>query len=135
MAAFDGDFLAIGSLYGIANPLIAHLTHEFHSVVFALVYAGLLAVVPLSYAADARGRIALAVGFSLSLWLFAAGLVMPVWLELVGVAAPIPNLSLPSLVGHVVWGLTTGSLYHAGDLWLDRTEFSDRVRLGALDPR
>jgi two-component system OmpR family sensor kinase len=135
MAAFDGDFLAIGSLYGIENPVVAHVTHEFHSVVFALVYAGVLSVAPLRYAADARGQVLIAAGFGLSLWLFAAGLVMPVWLELVGVPTPIPNLTIPSLIGHLVWGLTTGTLYHAGTLWLDRSDWPLLAPLASLDPR
>jgi signal transduction histidine kinase/uncharacterized membrane protein YagU involved in acid resistance len=135
MAAFNGDFLAIGSLYGIDHPVVAHITHEFHSVVFALVYAGVLSVVPVSYATGGRGRVGTAVAFGLALWLFAAGLVMPVWLALVGVPTQIPNLTTPSLVGHVVWGLTTGSLYHAGDRWLDRADDRLPAALADLDPR
>jgi two-component system OmpR family sensor kinase len=119
MATLDGDLLAIGALYGIEDPVVAFLTHEFHSVVFGLTFAGLLSVLPTT-----RGvhRVGVGVVFGLSLWLFAAGLVMPVWLELVGIAAPFPNLTVPSLAGHLTWGLTISLCYHAGDRWLAATD-------------
>jgi len=122
MATLDGDLLAIGKLYGIENPLVTAFTHEFHSVVFGMMYASVLAVVPVAYARGLVRRLAIGVVFGLSLWLFAAGLVMPVWLKLTGVEAPLPNLTLPSLVAHVTWGATVSSCYHLGDRWLHRRD-------------
>lgn len=111
------DVAVIGALYGIEDLAVALITHEFHSVVFALIFAGLLATLPRTY--DELGpRLGLGVAMGLGLWLFAAGVVMPLWLRLVGLDAPLPNVTLPSLAGHVVWGLTVGALYHAGDRWL-----------------
>jgi two-component system OmpR family sensor kinase len=117
MAAVDGDLLAIGELYGIENPVVTLVTHEFHSVVFGLMYVSVLTVVPLS-TEQATHRFLVGVVFGLSLWLFAAGLVMPLWLDLVGVATTFPNLTGPSLAGHITWGSTAGLCYHLGDRWL-----------------
>jgi len=114
MAALDGELLAIGQLYGIGDPLVALVTHEFHSVVFGLVYLSVLAVLPVS-TGSVGPRVAVGLVFGLSLWLFAAGFVMPLWLQLVGIPASFPNLATPSLAGHLVWGGTVSLCYHAGD--------------------
>jgi hypothetical protein len=49
---------------------------------------------------------------------------MPVWLRLVGVGAPLPNLPPGSLAAHALWGLTAATVYHAGDRWLAGREVS-----------
>jgi len=108
----------IGALYGIQNPTVGWVTHLFHSVVFALGYVGVLSVAPRSYTTALRNRVALGVGLGLGLWVLAAGVVMPAWLRLVGVGAPLPNLPPGSLVAHALWGLTAATVYHAGDRWL-----------------
>jgi len=36
---------------------------------------------------------------------------MPLWLTLVGIQAPLPNLALPSLGNHLLWGLILGGSY------------------------
>jgi len=124
MTGLDGDLLAIGALYGIEEPVVALVTHEFHSVVFGLVYAAVLGVVGATRAVD---RLGIGVGAGLLLWLFAAGLVMPLWLELVGVGSEFPLLTLPSLAGHLAWGTTVAVCYHAGDRLL-----SDPGRLAGV---
>lgn len=121
MAGLGDDLAVIGALYGIEDLTIALITHEFHSIVFALVYAGALSALPRTYTDGLPHRLLLGVGLGLFLWLVAAGLVMPLWLELVGVDATFPNLTVPSLAGHVVWGLTVSSLYHVGDQLLDQS--------------
>lgn len=119
MGVLDGDLAAIGELYGIQSPVVSLLTHEFHSVVFGLMYAGVLGVVRVG---SAQRRLAVGVGFGLSLWLFAAGLVMPLWLDLVGIGVPFPNLTVSSLAAHITWGTTAGLCYHAGDRLLAGTD-------------
>jgi len=116
VTGFDVDL--IGALYGIDQVGVAMITHQFHSVVFALVYAALLSVLSQSVTGTLRSRVGIGVSIGLSLWVIAAGIVMPIWLRLVGIEAPLPNITLPSLTGHVVWGLTTGVAYHLGDGWL-----------------
>jgi two-component system OmpR family sensor kinase len=123
MAVVGDDLLAIGALYGIETPAVTLVTHEFHSVVFGLTYAGVLAV--LSTPRRWTGRLAVGLVFGLSLWLFAAGLVMPLWLGLVGVPASVPNLTLSSLAGHITWAVTVSLGYHAGDRLLDGVDLPD----------
>ncbi|APW98519.1 histidine kinase [Halobiforma lacisalsi AJ5] len=43
---------------------------------------------------------------------------MPVWLSLVGLEAPLPNLSRAGLVSHVLWGTVLGGFYEGVSRWL-----------------
>ena len=115
LQATDGLIPVIGALYGIENLAVGWVTHLFHSVVFALAYVGVLSAAPRRYTAALPGRTVLGVGFGLGLWVLAAGVVMPGWLRLVGVPAPLPNLPPGSLVAHALWGLTVTAVYHAGE--------------------
>ncbi len=115
--ALAGVVPVIGALYGVPNPIVGWITHEFHSVVFGLVYAGLLLALPRRYTTSLVGCIGVGLAWALVLWLFAAGIVMPVWLNLLGLPAPIPSLTPPALIGHVIWGISLGGLYHYGSDW------------------
>lgn len=42
---------------------------------------------------------------------------MPLWLNLVGIATPIPNLSPNSLLAHLLWGVVLGAGYHVSQQW------------------
>ncbi len=105
MASFTGLIPVIGSLYGVSNAAIGWLSHVFHSLVFGLTAVAVLERSPLS---DARRfaprRLGYGVVVGVALSLVAAGVVMPLWLRLLGTATPVPNVSLVGLVGHVVWG-------------------------------
>jgi len=101
----------IGSLYGVASPVVGWITHLFHSVVFGLLYAAGVTR-PTFRPYDSLGeRTLLGVGWGVVLSLLAAGVVMPLWLQLTGIAVPFPNTTVPGLVGHVIWGAVLGSLY------------------------
>lgn len=104
----------IGALYGVPNPFVGWITHLFHSVVFGMVFAGLLVVVPTRFSDTMSGRLAVGAGWAIFLWLFAAGVVMPIWLRLLGMGAPIPNLTSASFIGHLVWGASLALFYHFG---------------------
>ena len=108
-----GSVPVIGALYGSADRWVGWITHTFHSFVFGLVYAGLVTLVPERYGDRLRYY---GVGFAWAgaLWLVAASLVMPLWLRLVGIQAPLPTLQLISLIGHLLWGGTMAMLYRAG---------------------
>ena len=124
--ATSGVVPIIGSLYGSTQPLVGWITHEFHSVVFGLMYAGILASVPDAYANDGTWCLGVGMAWALALWFVAAGIIMPLWLRLVGQPAVIPSLSLPSLLSHLVWGATMSVLYIGGRVAIDReTEQSD----------
>jgi signal transduction histidine kinase len=124
LSAAGGLIPVIGALYGIQNPTVGWVTHLFHSVVFALGYVGVVSAAPRSYTTAPLDRVAVGVVFGLGLWVLAAGVVMPVWLRLVGVGAPLPNLPPGSLAAHALWGLTAATVYHAGDRWLAGREVS-----------
>lgn len=101
----------IGGLYGIQQASIGWVTHLFHSVVFGVLFATIRSRPPVAqYATTAARTAAAGVGWGLVLWFVAAGLIMPVWLNALGVQSPFPNLGPVSLLGHVVWGATLGFL-------------------------
>lgn len=106
-----GTIPVIGALYGATMPAVGLVAHGFHSVVFGLMYAAFLAAVP-RWRGSLRNHVLVALAWSGFLWLFAAGIVMAGWLRLVGIDAPLPNLTLASLLGHVVWGVTLGAVYY-----------------------
>lgn len=118
--ATSGVVPIIGALYGSTNAVVGWITHEFHSVVFGLVYTGIIASVPDPFADDWRWCLAAGMGWAVALWLLAAGIVMPMWLRLVGQGATLPNLSLASLAGHLVWGTTMGVLSVGGRMAMNR---------------
>ncbi|MFA1609651.1 sensor histidine kinase [Halobellus rubicundus] len=110
--ASTGLLPVIGSLYGIGSPLVGWVTHLFHSAVFGLLFAAVTAAAPVARVASGTVRCAvLGLVWGVVLWLVAAGVVMPLWLSLVGVPASLPNLSLVGLVGHAVWGVVLGVAY------------------------
>lgn len=111
MHSMVGIIPVIGALYGVQEPVIGWVTHEFHSVVFGMIYATLLTGAP-ERGQTLLGRLVIAIGFATFLWLFAAGVVMPIWLNLLGLPASLPNLTGAALVGHAAWGLTLASVYH-----------------------
>jgi signal transduction histidine kinase/uncharacterized membrane protein YagU involved in acid resistance len=122
----------IGALYGIEDLVVGVISHEFHSVVFGLLYAGILSAAPAAYSQGLRNRITIALGLGLCLWLIAAGLVMPLWLRLLGQPATVPMLTVPALIGHLIWGVTLGAVYHYGTAYLRRAETHDRSYLVGL---
>lgn len=109
-----GVIPVIGALYGVADPLVGWITHEFHSVVFGLIAAGFVSLLPAGHRERLSSQLGVTVGWGFLLWLVAAGLIMPIWLNLVGIAAPLPNVSVPSFVGHVLWGVTLALVYYVG---------------------
>ncbi|MEF8776857.1 MAG: HAMP domain-containing sensor histidine kinase [Haloarculaceae archaeon] len=104
----------IGVFYGTASPIVGWITHEFHSVVFSFVYVGLLGLVPVEYRDRLVTFFAVGMGWALVLWLGAAGVVAPFWLQLLGIPAPIPSFQGYLLVNHLVWGLSLAGLTALG---------------------
>ncbi|MFB6223407.1 MAG: ATP-binding protein [Haloarcula sp.] len=114
----SGSVPVIGALYGVQNALVGWITHGFHSVVFGLAYAALVQSVP-DHLSDRARYYGVALGWALALWLVAAGLIMPVWLSLVGIEASLPNLTAVTLVGHLLWAGSLAVLYRYGCRRLD----------------
>ncbi|WP_396610994.1 ATP-binding protein [Haloferax sp. S1W] len=110
-----GSLAIIGALYGVMNAGVGWVTHIFHSVVFGLLFA--VAIChrnPWNAARRPMRSTVLGVLYGVLLWLFAAGVVMPLWLRSVGISASVPTLTVPGLVAHVVWGAIFGSTFGVG---------------------
>lgn len=104
---------AIGGLYGVSTVTAGWILHLFHSVVFGMLFVAAISRPGLSrYASRFTRCTMLGLGYGILLWIIAAGLVMPVWLNLVGIASPVPSLTLPSFLGHAVWGGLLGGAYN-----------------------
>ncbi len=104
----------IGVFYGIDNALVGWITHEFHSIVFGFVFAGLLSVAPAWYRDRLGGTLLVGAGWSIALWFGAAGVISPIWLRLLGIPATIPSLSFMLLLSHLAWGLSLAVLTYLG---------------------
>lgn len=107
---------AIPAMYDIAGPASAagFALHLFHGAVFGIVFAGALATSTKDAGDPSLVRTTgIGVGYGLFVWVVAAVVVMPLWLSAAGfpVAPSVPNVSVPSLVGHAVYGASLGLVY------------------------
>jgi signal transduction histidine kinase len=109
-----GSVAAIGVFYGVNNPIVGWLTHEFHSVVFGFVFAGIVSLAPARYSNHLPAYVAIGIGWGLTLWALAAGFVAPLWLNLLGNSMPIPTFSKVILLSHLTWGISLGLLTGLG---------------------
>ncbi|MEF8827071.1 MAG: HAMP domain-containing sensor histidine kinase [Halapricum sp.] len=119
-----GSVSGIGVFYGAPSPVVGWITHEFHSIVFGFVFAGLISLVPEQYHDHVPAYLMIGVGWGLVLWLLAAGFVAPIWLRLLGFPESVPNLSARLLGTHLIWGISLGPLTALGyrhiTPWLER---------------
>jgi two-component system OmpR family sensor kinase len=109
-----GSVAGIGVFYGTEDVVVGWLTHEFHSVVFGFVFAGLVSIAPRRFRARVGGHVLIGVGWAVVLWAVAAGVVAPVWLRLLGIPARIPSFTMHLLASHLVWGASLGVLTAVG---------------------
>lgn len=110
----SGVLPVIGALYGVESAAVGWITHLFHSVVFAMLFVTIVSSSRLTTRVTGPLSAATAgLGWGVTLWFIAAGLVMPLWLRGVGVPAPFPNLPSVGLLAHGVWGVTLGLGYAA----------------------
>lgn len=105
-----GEMAAIGALVGA--PGAGWLVHLAFSATFGVAFAALLRFsglhIPTTMPPTDRSWPVLAAGLAwgAGLWLVAAGVVMPVWQQQMGLASPgVPNLAVLSLAGHLVYGI------------------------------
>ncbi len=109
-----GSVAGIGVFYGAVSPVVGWITHQFHSLVFGFIYAGWLTLLPDRSRQSLAAYVGVGVGWGLALWLGAAGVIAPVWLQLLGTPAMVPSLSVTQLLTHVSWGVTLGALTGLG---------------------
>jgi len=120
LTTLQGAIPVIGVLYGSPGPVVGWTVHLFHSLVFGLGFVALLTGSRLvRYRSRVLPTAGIGVAYGVGVWVVAAGFVMPVWLRVLGVPTPVPNLTAAGLVGHVLWGATLGGLFAFGRRWLD----------------
>jgi hypothetical protein len=102
--------VAIPSMYGLSGGAAGFAIHVAHGAVLGV---GFAAIVSRRSDHSLVESLAYGVGYGVLLWAVLAVLVMPVWLSAVGSPAnpPLPNVSVTSLVGHVVFGAVLGLAY------------------------
>ena len=123
-----GSVAGIGVFYGTADPVVGWLTHEFHSIVFGFMYVSLLSLALDRFRNTVGVYVATGLAWGIALWVVAAGFIAPVWLQLVGIPATVPNLSVRLLLTHLAWGVSLAALTFLGYRFIV-------PRLTALDRR
>lgn len=114
---------AIAGLYGAEGSLAAGwVIHLVHGAGFGLVFAVVVADPSLANLGHRYpGCLAAGLVYGVVLALVGMGMVMPMWLDAVGLAgAPeIPFLSFSLLAWHLLFGLVLGAAFPALDEWED----------------
>lgn len=103
---------AIPALWTLEGGTAGWVIHMINSAVFGVAFAAVAREWPQSV--DSAAASAVTGGaFGAALWLLAAALVMPVWLEVVGFASPppLPNFDFTSLGAHLIYGIVLGICY------------------------
>lgn len=106
--------VAIAGLYGQAgNLLVGWAAHLVHGTLFGMLFALVLAEPGLYHLTDWPWKTTVAgIVYGVVLAVGAAGIVMPMWLGLLGGAPQaIPALSAPMLVWHLLYGTALGALF------------------------
>ena len=101
---------ATGEVAGVEALATDWAVHLLHSVVFALVYAGIASWPRVAEYADraATGAV-LGAGYGAAVWLVAVGVALAFWTVANAVwVLPIPTPNLDSLAGHVLYGVVLG---------------------------
>jgi hypothetical protein len=106
---------AIAGLYAAEGSLaVGWLAHLIHGTLFGVVFAVVLSEPSLYRTSERAWKTVLAgVVYALALAFVGAGFVMPVWLGVVGFGNPptVPNVSVPIVAWHVVYGVVLGGAY------------------------
>lgn len=107
--------IAVAGLYGQSGSLAAGwAAHLLHGTLFGGLFALLLADPGLHRLSDWYWKTVVAgVVYGTMLAVAGAGIVMPIWLGAVGFPTPpsIPNVTVPLLLWHLVYGLVLGGLF------------------------
>lgn len=105
----------IAGLYGAEGSLaVGLLAHLFHGATFGVLFAAVLSDPVLYRVSDEPLRcFAAGVVFAVVLAVVGAGIIMPIWLGLVGFADPpaLPNVTAPMLTWHLLYGIVLGAAF------------------------
>jgi len=103
---------AIPALYGMDGALFGVTAHLAHSAVFGVLFAAIVRFGNLwRYTDRIASSTGLGVAYGLGLWLIAASIVMPLWMNAVGMDAVVPTFDITSMGAHVVYGAVLGALF------------------------
>ncbi|SIQ86851.1 hypothetical protein SAMN05421858_0648 [Haladaptatus litoreus] len=105
---------AIPALWGLDGGAAGWTIHMINSAIFGVLFAAMVSLTGLRSSADSVGKsAAIGLGYGVLVWVVAAVIVMPIWLQAVGfpMAPSLPNISVQSLLGHAVFGVVLGALY------------------------
>ncbi len=108
--------LAIAALYAQEGFLAGWTAHVAHGTLFGLIFAAFFADPTLESIPQSYWRSGIAgLVYGTILAVVGAGLIMPMWLNAMGFASPpsIPNVTVPALLWHFVYGTVLGVLYPA----------------------
>jgi sterol desaturase/sphingolipid hydroxylase (fatty acid hydroxylase superfamily) len=107
--------LAIAGLYGFEGTLVAGwIAHLAHGTLFGVIFAAVLSDPGLYRVNEWVWKTVVAgVVYGLVLAVVGAGLLMPIWLGVAGVGMQLslPNVTMPVLLWHVVYGIVLGGLF------------------------
>lgn len=106
--------VAIAGLYGYEGSLVAGwAAHLAHGTLFGVVFAAVLADPGLHRVSERLWKTTLVgVGYGLFLAFAGAGIIMPIWLGMVGFTGVpgIPYITGATVVWHVIYGAVLGGL-------------------------
>lgn len=106
---------AIAGLYGLQGNLVAGWgAHLVHGTLFGMLFAIILADPGLYRLTDWHWKTVVAgVVYGLVLSIVGAGIIMPIWLGVVGFPAPpsLLNVTVPTLTWHLIYGLVLGGIF------------------------
>lgn len=106
---------AIAGLYGQqGNLIVGWVAHLFHGTLFGALFALVLSDPGLYHLTDWRWKTLLAgIVYGLVLAVAGAGVVMPIWLQVLGYPSPLsfPFVTTATLLWHLVYGTILGALF------------------------
>lgn len=110
----------IAGLYGATGSLAAGWTvHLAHGALFGLVFAVIVADPSLANASHRYPAAIIAgVVYGVALAVVGMGILMPMWLDAIGPAAPaIPNIGASLVAWHILFGVVLGLVFPRFDDW------------------
>ena len=107
--------VAVAGLYGREGSLlVGWVAHLVHGSLFGVVFAAMLADAALDGLPAGPARTAAAgAAYGVLLAVVGAGIIMPIWLAVVGFSEPptLPHVTAPLLAWHLVYGLVLGAVF------------------------
>lgn len=104
----------IPALVGLSGGIAGWVVHVSVAAVFGVGFTTILVWRPGTIRGGSFNQVvAVAVAYGVVLWFFAFGLLLPMWLDTVGLDGTVttPNLTAMGLVAHIVYGLVLGGSY------------------------